>query len=124
MKIEAVDPVPLPHRLSTLPKGDQHRHVWTELVPRLINPVQLLIINALLESGRPLSAIELEQRLEDPELYRSRLGYHLKRLEEGGVLERVERRQGPGTTEEFRFFFPAAKAAAASSRSAAGERPG
>ena len=122
MRVHAVGRV-MPPVLPSAPPGDEHPHVWTELLPRLINPVQLLIIKALLGSGQPLSATELEERFEDPELYRSRLAYHLKMLQEGGVLEQVERRRGPGTREESRFFFlPPSKGARATSRSAAKER--
>lgn len=39
-------------------------YVWTQLVPRLVNPGALAIIKTLLQEGRPLSPVELAKVAE------------------------------------------------------------
>lgn len=79
-------------------------HVWECLVPHLVHPVKLAIIEALLAVGEPLSPQEITAMLQDAGLYLSMIWYHLRRLEEAGIVEAVNDR-GTGRSEQF-FFFP------------------
>ena len=61
----------------------------------LIHPVRLRVIRALLR--RPMAAAELQEVLGD--VAQATLYRHLAALEEGGIIEVVERRQARGGTE-------------------------
>jgi len=71
--------------------GSARSFDWSTLVARKINPVQVLIIEALAWIGQPLSATELASVLEG-DCYVENLTYHLKRLREIGAI-RVSRRE-------------------------------
>jgi dihydrofolate reductase len=76
------------------------RFVWESLVPRLIHPLKLAIIEALLAAGRPVAPSDLASILEEtPRCVR----YHCGHMAESGVL-----RLHPGEQddEEPTYFFP------------------
>jgi hypothetical protein len=86
------------------------RFVWETLVPRLIGPLKLGIIEALLWVGRPLSPVDLEELLVPGESKLALVSYHAEYLTKAGVLEMVEIEMvedEEGTSGgEARFYFP------------------
>jgi DNA-binding transcriptional ArsR family regulator len=83
--------------------GPLERMVWEELAPRLLHPTKLAFIQALLESGEPLSSAELA---EVAKIAKDHAEYHCKRMRTAGVLEVVKvaaRKEGEGE-EPFYFF--------------------
>jgi DNA-binding transcriptional ArsR family regulator len=76
---------------------------WCRLVPRLIHPTKVLIIESMLWIDRPMSASELVQIL-DGTVSISSLSYHIGKLVEDGVLEQVRERRIRGATERFYDF--------------------
>lgn len=73
---------------------------WDGLVPHLIHPTKVKVIEAMLWIGRPLSAADLEKVFDgDPGL--GVISYHLKRLARPGILELVGTRQVRGAVESF-----------------------
>jgi hypothetical protein len=78
--------------------------VWEVLVPRLLNPGALSIINTLLREGKPLSLGELAASAD---LSEDHARYHCQAMESRGVLEVVRllpRSEGDGG--EPSYFFP------------------
>lgn len=65
---------------------------WGVLVPHLVHPTKVWIIEAMLWIDRPLSASELE-RVFDLTLSLSRIAYHVKSLVKGGMLRQVDKHQ-------------------------------
>lgn len=84
-------------------KGDK-RFVWEVLVPRLVNPGALSIINTLVEKGEPLS---LNAIATSAGLSYDHARYHCQAMERRGVLEVVQLLPGPeGDGDEPSYFFP------------------
>lgn len=81
---------------------------WDALVPLLIHPTKVWVIEALLWIDRPLSASELEEVL-----YKragvSAIAYHLKSLRTLGVLELVKEERVRGAWKRLYDFAPAVK---------------
>src|SRR5689334_4410066 len=61
---------------------------WETLVPLLVHPVKVEVIEALAWIGLPLSATDLDRILRG-RVGVSLLSYHLRKLAEVGALERV-----------------------------------
>ncbi|MEX2105561.1 MAG: helix-turn-helix domain-containing protein [Solirubrobacterales bacterium] len=85
--------------------GDGLPFDWVTLVPRLVHPLKVAIIEALLWIDAPMSASELNR------VFAGRFGvnlvsYHVKSLAEVGVVVKVRDRQVRGVLETF-YFFPA-----------------
>lgn len=82
--------------------------VLLALVPLVINPIQLAIIEALTWINRPLSATQLTHALNGlggkKGTYPGLMSYHLRALMDFGVLEIARTRSVRGTTETFFFF--------------------
>jgi hypothetical protein len=76
---------------------------WDGLVSRLLHETQVLIIEALKWIDRPLSSRELENVFERS-IGLSSVCYHVGRLAELGVLEKVGERPVRGAWENFYFF--------------------
>lgn len=80
---------------------------WASLVPRFVNPTQVIIIEAMLYIDRPLSATELEKLASgNPAL--STFSYHLKRLKTLGVVNVVGKlkvRKSTSSHKETFFYF-------------------
>jgi DNA-binding transcriptional ArsR family regulator len=80
---------------------------WSALVPRLVHPTKVVILEAMLWIGRPMSATELEELACGDTALKS-FSYHLKRLIEAGVLEVVGKlkvRRATSAKKETFFFF-------------------
>lgn len=77
---------------------------WSALVPQIVHPLKVAIIEALLWVDQPLSATDL-RKLCDDEFSTSVFSYHLPTLVEAGALKMVRKRKVRGTTEKF-YFFP------------------
>lgn len=107
MKLEPVpNIIPKPGPSSSESGGAVH--VWEALVPRLLSPVKLAIIEALLRVGEPMSATGLAAMFEEPAYNGGKISHHLRGMAEAGVLVLAGRRSVRGATELF-FYFPPAK---------------
>jgi hypothetical protein len=84
--------------------GDE-QFIWTSLVPRLVHPAKLAIIEALIEAGRPLSAEDLKPLVPAVDGNVELLRYHAKSMVEAGVLE-VASTQVGAAAEVPCFYFP------------------
>jgi len=80
--------------------GDDY--LWRELVPRLVPPGQLAIIQTLLRKGRPLSPTEL---VESVEITIEHARRHCKSMDIKGVLEVVHRIPRPDEDGDEPFYF-------------------
>ncbi len=84
--------------------GDQH-FIWTSLVPRLVHPTKLAIIEALLEAKRPLSVDDLVPLLSSIDGNVELIRYHANSMVKAGALE-VASVQVKAATEVPCFYFP------------------
>jgi hypothetical protein len=85
-------------------EGGELSFDWEALVPRVVHPLKVSIVEALLWVGRPLSASDLTKLLDDKEFGLSHISYHAVKLGEIGALKVVRMRQVRGATEKFHFF--------------------
>lgn len=85
-------------------KGDE-RFDWERLVPLIVHPLKVTLIEAIEWIGQPLSATDLTKVIDDKKLGLSHVSYHLNRLGNVGALKVVSRRQVRGSIEKF-YFFP------------------
>lgn len=98
----------------TMEGGELPLFDWGALVPRIVHPAQVTIVEALFWIGRPLSATELRDLFDEPECYYlSLVSYHLRKLAEVGAIHETGSRQVRGTTETFYFFPPSPNGKAA-----------
>jgi hypothetical protein len=86
--------------------GDEHEFEWDALVPRVVHPLKVAIIEALGWIGEPLSAKELDDAF-DGEWGLSLVAYHLRKLAALGAIEPV--RQQPVREALQTFYTLAAK---------------
>ncbi len=83
--------------------GDE-RFVWEVLVPRLLYPARLTIIQTLLERRQPLALAELA---EAAAITIEHARYHCKAMGDAGVLEVVDVvARADGERDEPSFYFP------------------
>ena len=73
---------------------------WETLVPLLVHPVKVEIIEAMAWIGLPLSATDLDRALRG-QVGVSLLSYHLRKLAEVGALERVRQEPVRGAIQTF-----------------------
>ena len=73
---------------------------WEEAVVLLLHPTQLLILEALVRLGMPVSATAMVE-MSDGQISLAYWTYHLTRLENLGLLKLVEARPSRGTPEKF-----------------------
>ena len=86
---------------------------WATLVPHVVHPAKVAIIEAMLWVQRPLSATELCDLFDEPEgMSLPTLSYHVRGLAEVGALELREQRQVRGAFQSLYFLSPAANGAA------------
>ena len=119
MKLRKVPKVSPPRR--PLPWADEEeatagdeRFVWESLVPRLVHPLTLSVVEALLRADRPLSATEMAPMLA---ARHELVLYHCKHLAGAGVLEIAGIQTHPErNAEEPCFRFPARVTASPPSR--------
>ena len=102
-------PKPTPNLLSTEPR-DMTIEVdeafdWETLVPRIIHPLKVVIIEALQWIGKPLSASDLTKLIDDKKIGLSHVSYHVVTLSNVGAIKVVRKRQVRGSIEKF-YFFP------------------
>jgi hypothetical protein len=64
--------------------AESERFVWESLVPRLVHPLKLAIIEALLRTGLPLSPVDLAAMLDSSDEF---ILYHCKYLANVGIIE-------------------------------------
>jgi hypothetical protein len=77
---------------------------WDALVPHIVHPVKVAIIEALRWIGEPLSASDLTKVIDDEKCGLSPVSYHLVRLAKAGTVEVVRSRPVRGSLEKFYFF--------------------
>lgn len=77
---------------------------WEALVPRLVHPIKVAVVEAIAYVGQPLAATEL-RRLLDGEFELSAISYHVVGLAKIGALVKVEEQQVRGATKKS-YFFP------------------
>ncbi len=78
---------------------------WGVLVPYVIHPIRVAIIEAMLWTGHPVSASDLS-RIYDHEYSVGRISYHFGELAKAQVIERVHTRPRRGAMETFYFIAP------------------
>jgi DNA-binding transcriptional ArsR family regulator len=78
---------------------DQHFD-WESLVPLLVHPVKVAIIEAMSWIDRPLSATDLDKILNG-DIGVSLISYHLRKLAELGAIERVHQETVRGAVQSF-----------------------
>ena len=86
-------------------RGDELPFDWAALVPRVVHPARVAIIEAMLWVGRPISASDMVQMIEE-EVSVSSLAYHFRVLADRKVevTEQVDRRQVRGAEEKFFYL--------------------
>ena len=90
----------------TISAGGEPAFDWAALVPYVIHPVRVAIIEALRWIGEPLSAKDLEKLFADEKLVTSYLSYHVVELAKAGVLVKVDEEQIRGAVKKSYFFPP------------------
>jgi len=73
---------------------------WEALVPLLVHPVKVTIIEAMIWIDQPLSATDLDRILQG-EFGVSLLSYHLRKLGELEIIAPVRRETVRGATQTF-----------------------
>ena len=74
---------------------------WAWLVPRVIHPLRVAIIEAMAYMDQPLSATDLEKLFDVEGLQLSLISYHVNQLKKVEALEKVGERQVRGSVERF-----------------------
>ena len=93
--------------------GDEPSFDWALLVPRVVSPVQVAIVEALVWLEQPLSSTELTKLFAEPKkLYLGVIAYHVRKLNELDVLSVAGNRQVRGSTETFYSLSPAVNGSA------------
>lgn len=77
---------------------------WDALVPHIVHPLKVAIVEALRWIGEPLSASDLTKVIEDERYGLSHVSYHLLKLTRTGALEVVRSCPVRGSLEKFYFF--------------------
>lgn len=83
-------------------KGDEPFD-WAMLVPHVVHPLQVAIVEALWWIDRPLAASDLELVFER-RFGLSLISYHVLQLRKAEVLEEVAREQVRGALKRLYFF--------------------
>jgi DNA-binding transcriptional ArsR family regulator len=85
---------------TTAPSQSAKPFNWEALVPLLVHPVKVEIIEAMSWIGLPLSATDLD-RVMRGQVGVSLLSYHLRKLTEVGALVRVRQEPVRGAVQTF-----------------------
>lgn len=109
----------MPKPARSTPRAVEAAHVWEALVPRLLHPIKLLVLEALLWVGEPMSATGLAAMVGDPRYYGGMFSYHLREMAEEGVVVQTSTRSVRGAEELF-FYFPSAEEGSGRSSAGAG----
>lgn len=85
--------------------GDELPFDWTALVPAIVHPMRLAILEAMAWTGRPISATDMKRILEE-RVSVSHVSYHFTVLAEkrAAFIELVDKRQVRGSQEKFYFL--------------------
>lgn len=82
-------------------KGDEQAPFdWAQLVPLIVHPMKVAIIEAIDWIGQPLSPTDMVRMLEG-EVSVSYASYHFRELKKLGAIEVVRTRQVRGANESF-----------------------
>lgn len=81
-------------------EGDGQAFDWSALVPRLVHPHKVTIVEAMACIGRPISACELE-RVFFEEISLGVVSYHMKGLVKAGALVKVGQMPVRGALQHF-----------------------
>lgn len=86
--------------------GDE-QYIWRSLVPRLVHPARLQIVEALIHHGEPMGVEDLAPLVSSAEGNTDLVRYHAKTMIQAGALEVVGERQGQaeGIPGDPTFFF-------------------
>jgi len=79
---------------------------WERVVPRIVNPTKVKIIELLLREKRPLSATRLKKLIDDPEVTVGQLHYHCDTLWKAEVLTLVGNVPRGAANEKFYCLAP------------------
>lgn len=74
---------------------------WAWLVPRVVHPLRVAIIEAFSYMDQPLSATDLQRLFGVKDLELSLISYHVNQLRKAEVLVKVSQRQVRGSVERF-----------------------
>ena len=85
--------------------GDESSFDWGALVPHVVHPAKVAIVETLSWFEEPLSPSQLERIFIGTGWEVQLLSYHAKALLRWGALEIVEERQVRGAIEKV-YFFP------------------
>lgn len=80
------------------------RFTWDALVPHIVHPLKVLILEALRWIDEPLSASDLTKVIDEEKYGLSHVSYHMVRLANAGAIEVVRTRPVRGSLEKFYFF--------------------
>lgn len=69
------------------PWAKDGHYIWTSLVPRLVHPTKLAIVEALVEVGTPQSVDDLSPKLLEVDRNPGAIRYHARYMVEAGTLE-------------------------------------
>lgn len=81
--------------------GEVPGFAWANLVPRIVHPIKVAIIEALVWMDAPMSPANLYRSFDHPDYYLSIVAYHAEGLEAIGAIFVAKRAQRRGTTETF-----------------------
>jgi hypothetical protein len=84
--------------------GRDEHFDWASLVPHIVNPTKVAIIEAMWWVNEPLSATDLTKLVGDGDVNLSRISYHLRTIAEAGVIVKTGERPVRGSLEKFYFF--------------------
>ena len=90
---------------TTAPTSPSQSFNWEALVPLLVHPVKVEIIEAMSWVDVPLSATDLD-RVFHGQIGVSLLSYHLRKLAEIGALRRSSQEQVRGAVQTFYALAP------------------
>lgn len=80
--------------------GDERQFDWESLVPQVVDPTKVAIVEAMHWIRFPLSALELS-RVFDDEHQLSLVAYHLDTLASLGVVKQIGTRSVDGAIRRF-----------------------
>lgn len=109
MKAEKIPPVTPrgPARAPQHSSAETERSAfsWEALVPLVLHPVKVAVIEAILWIDRPLSPTQLTESFDAEEYYLGIVSHHLNELARLGAVKLVKTRQVPGKGAKEKFFF-------------------
>jgi hypothetical protein len=77
---------------------------WDALVPHIVHPLKVSVVEAMQWIGEPLSASDLTKILDNDNVGLSHVSYHMNKLAKAGAIKVVRRRPVRGSVEKFYFF--------------------